>query len=273
MVIDAMNQDLAEQLPKGAVQALKAADAFYKERQTFINDTLKQFMGSRGNPLPAETAASRLVAMTKGKGNFDRFANMWGQLEPAEQADVAATIAASLGRGRNGEFSPAALVQSLDPQKGINPRTARLVFGEDGAKALNDLRILASAKRDAMDRLSPSGQAISGQVGGLKTLLVGLLGLSQGGPAGAIAGGAAQNILTKWGEQRAARMLLNPDFTRWLRAAPQTTNPKVIDRYFARLGTIASVSANDNAAFAGAVRSAVAGSPGAAAAQDQQNPG
>lgn len=268
-VIDAMTQDLAEQLPPEAGQALRAADAFYRERQTFINDTLKQFMGSRGDPLPAETAASRLVSMTQGKGNFERFSRMWGQLEPSEQADVAATVAASLGRARNGEFSPAALVQSLDPNKGINPRTAALIFGRDGAEALRDLRILAGAKRDAMNRLSPSGQAITGATGGLKTLLMGAFGFSTGGPAGAVAGGMAREFIAKVGEQRAARMLLNPDFTKWLRAAPNSNRPQVIDRYFAKLGTIGSIAANDNAAFLGAIRAAFSG-PGAAAAQDEQ---
>lgn len=268
-VIDAMTQDLAEQLPGEAAQALKAADGFYRERQTFINDTLKQFLGSRGNPLSAETAATRLVSMTQGKGNFERFSRMWGQLDDAERADVSATVAASLGRARNGDFSPAMLVRSLDPRQGINPRTAALIFGRDGAQALQDLRLLAKAKTEAMNRQSPSGQAISGAAGGFKTMLMSVLGFASGGPAGAVAGGMGREFLAKWGEQRAARMLLNPDFTRWLKNAPETARPQVIDRYFARLGTIGSIAANDNAAFLGAMRRAFGG-PGAAAAQDEQ---
>ncbi|MDD9396388.1 hypothetical protein, partial [Staphylococcus aureus] len=127
-VIDAMNQDLAEQLPQEASQALRAADGFYKQRQEFINGTLKQFLGDKNNVLPAETAAQRLVSMAQGKGNYERFSSMWKQLEPSEQADVSATIAASLGRKANGDFSLSTLIRSLDHTKGINPRTARLVF-------------------------------------------------------------------------------------------------------------------------------------------------
>lgn len=269
-VIDAMNQDLTEQLPKEASAALRAADSFYRERQTFINNTLKQFMGDRGNPLPAETAAQRLVSIAQGKGNFDRFSRMWQQLEPAEQADVSATIAASLGRKQNGDFSVAALVKSLDPNKGINPRTARLVFGDDGARALQDLRAIAQAKTETMGRQSPSGVAIAAGASGLKKLLWGTMGLIGGGPGGAAAGAVGQTFIQQWGEQRAARMLLNPDFTRWLRNAPNTANPKAIDAYFSRLATT-GIAANDNKAFQQAIMKAFQASPTSAAAQDETN--
>lgn len=272
-VIDAMNQDLTEQLPKEAGQALIAADAFYKQRQEFINGTLKQFMGDRGNPLPAETAAQRLVSMAQGKGNFERFSSMWKQLEPAEQADVAATIAASLGRKANGEFSIATLIRSLDPAKGINPRTARTVFGEDGAKALQDLRIIAAAKTETGQALNNSrtGVMVNQATGGLKTLLWGAVGMMGGGPGGAAAGAVSRNLFAAWGEQRAAKMLLNPDFTKWLRNAPNTTNPQAIDRYFGRLASIRGLASNDNQAFQQAIMQAFRASPTSAAAQDETN--
>lgn len=267
-VIDAMNDDLTAQLPQEASTALRAADGFYRQRQEFINGTLKEFMGSRGSPLPAETAAQRLVSMAQGKGKFDKFSAMWQQLEKAEQADVAATIASSLGRKQNGDFSAAFLIKNLDPNKGINPRTARLIFGKEGAEALNDLRILAQAKGAAMDRLSPSGQAIGKQTGGVRQLLMSAFGFSQGGVVGAVAAPMAAGFLTKMGEQRAARLLLNPDFTKWLRNAPNTTNPKAIDRYFGKLGGISSIAANDNQAFTKALMDHFAKSPGRAAGED-----
>lgn len=273
-VIDGMNQDLTEQLPAEASAALRAADDFYRKRQEFINGTLKQFMGDRGKPLPAETAATRLISMAQGKGNFDRFSKMWGQLDDGEKSDVAATIAASLGRKQNGDFSPAALIKSLDPIKGVNPRTARLVFGEDGAKALADLRIIAQAKTDAMGRMAPSGKAISGMKGGLRTLMLSTLGLSQGGIGGAVLLPAAANLFAKIGEERAARLMLNPDFTKWLRAMPEATNPKAINAYFGKLkasGARSQVAANDIEAFTSAVVESFAQSPRRAAAQEEDN--
>jgi len=275
-VIDAMNTDLAEQLPAEASQALRAADAFYRQRQEFINGTLKQFMGDRGKPLPAETAAQRLVSMAQGKGNFERFGNMWKELDDAERADVAATIAASLGRKANGDFSPATLIRSLDPVKGVNPRTARLVFGEDGAKALNDLRLIAQAKTDTAGALNSSqtGVMVNRASGGLRSLILGTLGLSGGGLAGGVMLPAAGNLLSKIGEERAARLMLNPDFTQWLRAMPQATNPKAINAYFGKLKTSAvksQVFANDVEAFTGAVLDAFAQSPRRAAAQQEND--
>lgn len=275
-VIDGMNQDLAEQLPAEASAALRAADAFYRKRQEFINGTLKQFMGDRGNRLPAETAATRLLSITQGKGNYDRFAKMWGQLEDGEKADVAATIAASLGRKQNGDFSPATLIRSLDPVKGINPRTARLVFGEEGAKALNDLRLIAQAKTDTANALnnSKTGVMVNRASGGLRSLLLGGLGFSTGGPAGAIAAPIAEGVFRRIGEERAARLMLNPDFTKWLRAMPEATNPKAINAYFGKLKASAArsqVAANDVEAFTAAVMEAFAQSPRRAAAQEEDN--
>ncbi len=275
-VIDAMNTDLAEQLPAEASAALRAADAFYRKRQEFINGTLKQFMGDRGNRLPAETAATRLLSITQGKGNYDRFAKMWGQLEDGEKADVAATIAASLGRKGNGDFSPATLIRSLDPVKGINPRTARLVFGEEGAKALNDLRLIAQAKTDTANALnnSKTGVMVNRASGGLRSLLLGGLGFSTGGPAGAIAAPIAEGVFRRIGEERAARLMLNPDFTKWLRAMPEATNPKAINAYFGKLKASAArsqVAANDVEAFTAAVMEAFAQSPRRAAAQEEDN--
>lgn len=249
-VIDAANQDLARELPQGASSALRAADDFYRERQTFINGVLKEFT-KRDGSISGERAGQRLISMTQGKGNFDRFSKMWSQLEPEEQADVAATVASSLGRKANGEFSASALVRSLDPSKGINPRTARLLFGEDGAKALQDLRVISQAKTDTANALNNSrtGVIVQKTAGNLKTMLMAAFGFSTGGAGGAAAGAISREFLSRWGEQRAAKMLLNPDFTRWLRQTPNTTDPKVIDRHFGKLAGISSIAANDNQAF------------------------
>lgn len=269
-VIDAANRDLTRELPQNASDALRAADAFYRERQTFINDTLQGLMGSRGNPASAETVANRLVSMTRGGGNYRRFSSMWQQLEPAEQADVAATVAEGLGRKRNGEFSIATLVQSLDPAKGINPRTARLIFGDDGASALADLRAIANAKTETQGAMNNSrtGTAVNAAAGGLKGLILSGLGFSQGGLAGGVAAPVIGNLISSVGERRTAQMLLNPEFTRWLRNAPNTTNPQAIDRYFSRLsGTMA---ANDNDAIRRAFVDAFRQSPGRAAASEEQ---
>ena len=275
-VIDAMNTDLADQLPAEASAALKAADSFYRQRQEFVNGTLKQFMGDRGNPLPAETAAQRLVSIAQGKGNFERFGKMWQQLDDSERADVSATIAASLGRKANGDFSPATLIKSLDPRQGINPRTAQLVFGDDGAKALADLRVIAQAKTDTANALNASktGVSVGRAASGMRSAMFALFGFSQGGAVGAIAAPMAEGFIAKIGQERAARLMLNSDFTKWLRAMPQATNPKAINAYFGKLkaaGAKSQVVANDIDGFTAAVMESFGQSPGRAAAQEENN--
>lgn len=271
--IDGANLDMARDLPPEAAQAFKAADAFYKERQDFISKTLKAVMGDRNNPLPPETAAARLTSMTKGKGNFERFSAMWKELTPEDQADTAATIAETLGRKANGEFSVPALIKSLDPNKGLNPRTARLVFGEDGAKALTDLRAIAAAKDETQRALNNSrtGTAVSATGDSLRTLMWGLFGFTQGGPVGAAGGAAARGFISNLSEKRAARMLMNPDFTKLLRNAPNTNNPETINRYFSRVAGV--LAANDNEALTGAIASAFRKSPGMAAANEEADRG
>lgn len=272
-VIDAMTQDLTEQLPQEASTALRAADKFYRERQEFINGTLKEFMGSRGNPLGAEQAATRLASMASSKGKFDKFSSMWNQLEPSEQTEITKQIAYSLGRDGKGNFNPALFLNSLDPSKGMSPRTIRLVFGDGGAEALADLRTLTKAKSSAMDRMSPSGQAIAGQARGMRTMLMAALGFGTGDMTGAVAAPLAERFLTKFGEERTARMLLNPDFTKWLKNAPNATNPKAIDRYFGKLAGMSSIAANDNQAFTQALAEAVKQSPRRSAAEQKDDAG
>lgn len=267
--IDGANLDMARDLPPEAAQAFKAADAFYKERQDFISKTLKSVMGDRNNPLPPETAAARLTSMTQGKGNFERFSSMWKELSPEDQADTAATIAETLGRKANGDFSVPALIKSLDPKKGINPRTARLIFGDDGAKALDDLRAIASAKDETQRAMNNSrtGTAVNAARDSFGTLMWGLFGFTQGGPVGAAGGAAARGFFSSLSEKRAARMLMNPDFTKLLRNAPNTNDPATINRYFSRVAGV--LAANDNEALTNAIASAFRKSPGAAAANEE----
>lgn len=260
-VVKEFTADATDQLPDAASSALDQADTFYAQRQDYIGTVLKNLLGTKNSPVPAERAAERLMAMTKGKGDYEKFARVWNELPPADRADTAATLAYGLGRKANGEFSPATLVKSLDPRTGINPRTARLIFGEDGARALSDLRVLSRAKTDVANSLNNSrtGTVVQRAAGGLKTLIMGGLGFSAGGPAGAIAAPIARDLMSKWGEERAARALMNPDFTKMLRQMPETTNAKVIDSYFKRMTVQAAKSpilANDVRSFQEALKSA-----------------
>lgn len=277
IVVDAFEADAKRDLPAEAYGALSTANKFYRERQDFINGVLKDFMGNKGNPVSAETAAARLIAMAKSKGNADKFGAMWKKLEPDEQADVAATIAGALGRKTNGEFSPDILIKSLDPRNGISQRTAKLVFGDKGAAALQDLREIALAKQAAQSErnFTKSGIIASKAQTGLRRAVIGMLGFGAGGPAGAVGGVATEGFLAKLGQERAARLLMNPVFTKAIKSAPQSMDQQAVNGWFSKLGKIAIANptiANDVDEFVNLVgQRLVSQSPVNRAAAEDQN--
>lgn len=239
-VLDAASTDIEKALRSNpdALGAFKAADGFYREKQTFIKDVVQRFTGSRNNPLSAEQAATKFQAMMRNKGDYKRFSEMTKRLEPEERADMAASIAEELGKGRNGEFTLNALANNIEK---MNPRALRDLFGEDGAKALADLRVIARAKADTASGLnnSKSGVVAAG-TNQFKDVILGVVGGGIAGIPGAVTGMAARGGVERLSSARAARLLLNPDFTRWLRQTPATTSPAVINRHFDRLNKLAS---------------------------------
>lgn len=239
-VIDAASADIQRGLSSNpqAQQAYKAADDFYREKQTFIKDVVQRFTGTKNSPLSAEQAASKFQAMMRDKGDYKRFSAMLERLDDTERADMAASVAEGLGVGRNGEFSLAALATNVSK---MNPRALRDLFGKDGAQAIADLKVIARAKADTRSglNLSKSGVVMAAN-NQFKDVLLGALGGGMGGVPGAMGGMAARGALERFSSARAAKLLLNPDFTKWLRQTPNSTSPAVINRHFDRLNKIAS---------------------------------
>lgn len=272
-VIDAASADIQRGLSSNpqAQQAYKAADDFYREKQTFIKDVVQRFTGSKNSPLSAEQAASKFQAMMRDKGDYKRFSDMLGRLDDTERADMAASVAEGLGVGRNGEFSLAALATNVSK---MNPRALRDLFGKEGAEAISDLKIIARAKADTRSglNLSKSGVVMAAN-NQFKDVLLGALGGGMGGVPGAMGGMAARGALERFSSARAVKLLLNPDFTKWLRQTPNSTSPAVINRHFDRLNKIASreqAFLMDAQALQEYLRTAVSQAPGRAAAESQQ---
>lgn len=239
-VLDAASEDIGKALANNpdALASFSAADKFYREKQTFIKDVVQRFTGSRNSPLSGEQAASRFQAMMREKGDYKRFSQMLSKLEPEERSDIAATIAENLGSGRNGEFSLAALSTNIGK---LSPRALRDLFGEDGAKALADLKVIARAKADTRSGLNLSKSGVVMAHGNkFKELLLAAVGGGVAGGPGAVGGMAAGSAFERLSSNRAAKLLLNPDFTKWLRKTPDSTDPEVINRHFNRLNKIAS---------------------------------
>lgn len=256
-----------------ALGALQTANKQWAERSAFRKEVARQFVGTRNNPVAPEVAASRFLSMAKSKGDYNRFSRMFNEMDGTERANVAASIADGLGRGRDGEFSYGRFVSDLE---NMNPRALRDLFGKDGFAALQDLKAIAAAKRDAAAGLNHSntGSVLSRQ-NSFKDALLALFGGGVAGLPGAIGGFVARGALEKFTSKRAARMLLNPDFTKWLRQTPNTTSPEVINWHFARLTSIASknpVLAGDAKALQQVLTDAFSESaPRAAAGQEKDD--
>lgn len=272
-VIDAASADIQRGLASNpqAQAAYKAADDFYREKQTFIKDVVQRFTGTKNAPLSAEQAASKFQAMMRDKGDYKRFSAMLGKLDPTERSDMAASIAETLGTGRNGEFSLAGLATNVSK---MNPRALRDLFGADGAKAIADLRVIARAKADTQSglNLSKSGVVMAAN-NQFKDVLLGALGGGMGGVPGAMGGMAARGAVEGFSSARAAKLLLNPDFTKWLRQTPSSTSPAVINRHFDRLNKLASREQSflmDAKALQEYLRNAASQTPSRAAAESQQ---
>ena len=75
-----------------------------------------------------------------------------------------------------------------------------------------------------------------------RNMLLSGLGFAEAGVTGGVVAPAAASFITRLGDARAARLLTDPNFTRWLRKAPNTAKPRAIDAYFDRLRSLASRS-------------------------------
>jgi hypothetical protein len=270
-VMSSLGRDVERILPPEAAAAFKGADKFYRERMQFKDQVIRRFVGRKDDPISPETAAQRFNSFMRSK-DFGRFSRMMKELEPADRTDIAATVAEGLGKARNGEFSMAALSTNIEK---LSPRAIKEVFGEDGAKAIADLKIIARAKADTSGALNNSRTGVVNSRAGLKDIIMGAVGGGVAGLPGALGGVMLRRLGEKIGSARQARLLLNPDFTKWLKQTPPSAKPAVINAHFARLSRIAAndtVFAADVKALQSTLAEAFAQSPGrAAAGQDEQD--
>ena len=243
-VIDAASADITAALQQAnprAAEAYRRADAFYAQRQAYVRDVVQNYTGPRDRPLSGEQAYARIMALTRPNGDRQRLIQTIRALSADERADVASTVAASLGRSSpEDDFSPARFVSQAER---MTPGARLAVFGSEGAAAVDDLIRIAGAKRDTASSLNRSR---SGQVSNYERMLTGGLsllgaggGYAAGGVAGAAVGAAAAAGAKATALNLSARLLTNPAFVRWLGRAPRTSDPAVITGHVRRLSAIA----------------------------------
>lgn len=242
-VLDGVSDDIGKSLelfPDAAAKYAEA-DGLWRQQAKLRKNIGDQLLG-RNEDLGAGQAAARVMAWAKNDPR--RLMRLMDEVAPDTQAEVRALIAGQLGRQSNGQFQLGAFLRETGEGSGgrLSPAALRAVFGEDGVKAIRDLRILAQAKTDAADatNYSNTGSSIRKAAGSFRRMMLGMFGFSavDGTGAAALAGGGAMlggELVEKLGNQRTIRMLLDPDFTKALRTAPNTNKPQAIDRWFSSL--------------------------------------
>lgn len=281
-IADAAASDISNGLNaagKGDVASrFQQVDAAYRDRMDMIQNTVQKLIGKRGQNLSGEQVYANLKTMAGPRGNASGLTRMFEQMTPDERNDMAATFADALGKNQAGDFSTAFLAKRIAamPQA---MRTA--VFGQDGAKSLSNLALLATAHARVANKLGGSPTGLAGDYRGWLTDLVlgggaGILTHSEAKGAAIAATGAA---LKATRDLMNARMLLNPDIQKWLSSAPSTVNQKAIDVHFNRLNSIAARNpgiAQDIMHFKQAIMNAAANNnapvSGAVAASPDQGP-
>lgn len=241
-IMNAASDDIATGLTAagkgGAARRFKQIDGEYAERMDFIKNTVQKLVGKRDAHHPPGQIFANLKSMASPKGDDAALARMIREMDPDEQADMAATFANALGKNGDGEFSTAFLVKRLENM----PRAAQVnLFGSEGAKSLDNLALLAKEHKRVSRALggSPTGVANDWR-SWLTNLLV-------GGGAGGLADGTATALATAAGavavkggrDAISARTLMSPNIQNWLKSAPKTASAKAIDAHMARLKAIA----------------------------------
>lgn len=246
-ILDALQQDVQASLPPAAAQAFRRADAFYRERMTHIDDIVSRFLGPNDRPLSGEQAFQRLKTMTSPGGDSRRLAGLMRGLDTNERQDIAATIAQSLGRRAPDEpFSTALFLSQV---RKLSPSAQRTMFGESGARSIDNLRLLSQRLEGAEQDINRSRSATVLERQGIRTaaraFIAGIAGMGgqaatgslSGGLAGmAVAGGAmgasaARRVLS-------ARAMVNPRVSMWLADAADVTTRAQAQEMTRRLGVI-----------------------------------
>lgn len=257
-VVDALSEDIQTGLTQAgrpdAAQAYAAADRFYAERRTEISNVIQRVLGrDRNRPPSGERTMNDLLTMAGNRGDATTLRRLWARLEPDEQLDAAATIAASaVSRGENEGFQ---LQNFVNWARGVSPEARQIIFGPEASRSIGNLVRITKALQATEGSLNRSRSGVvrnwagafrdftRGGIGGTVLGAVGGGSPIASGAAGAVIGGTVS--LGGMALRRlSARSLMSPDLSRWLAAAPRATTPTAIRSHIDRLQVIARTQRN-----------------------------
>ncbi len=189
--LDAATGDINAQLNPRASRAYKRADAIWKARSEKIDRVVETFLGGKGDEaMSAEKVANNITRLSSPKTGDSRvLEQMLGTLKPDELKDVAATIAARLGRrGEDAENDFSSNLFFTQLQR-FSPKARKALWGEQGAKDLADLAAIAEQRGKVLGKMNVSA---SGRVGNFLKVMSAVLGAPAAG--GAAAAGATGGV-------------------------------------------------------------------------------
>jgi hypothetical protein len=285
-VTGSLNNDVARDLGSSSPQALSLynkADGMWRDMSNLRQQVVQKLIGPANNPISGEQTLNRVSNMMNNKGDLQRFNRVMGMMTPEEKSDFAATLFNNIGqRSADEPFSPAYF---LSQTKNMQPDALKTVFGEEGARSIQNLRVASQGFKEATGQLNNSR---SGLVANWKSMLGSVLSMKNAGAAAAgyeVAGapGAAAAVIGSTIakpvlNRMSAKTLMNPDVSQWIRAASKAQSPSQIKSMIGKLDNVG----NGNAAIQGElqpIRNAIAqfandnfGSSGRAAASPNGGP-
>lgn len=235
---DDIRSGLASQGKGDAARAFDVADKAYSDRMDFISGTLQKLIGRRQDNLSGEAIAKRFASMRGTGGDAQGLGKFFNTLNKDERADISATILDAIGKNGKGDFSLAFLAKNIN---NIPASARRTIFGAEGAKSLENLKVIAKAFDSVKRNTSNTGigndwRSVLGSAlfGGAAPLAVG----SGGGTAAALAVTAGSAKLTR--DYFSAKMVMSPNFQRWLKKAVAARTPEQIADSFKSLRRVAA---------------------------------
>jgi hypothetical protein len=237
-VADVVADDIATSLSAagkdGVVRQFRRADRFDRDRHNFIQGSLRSLIG---DGFDSRQILDNFRAMAAPRGDSAGFVRFLKTMAPSERADIAATLAETLGKGADGQFSTAALTSQA---RELTPAASRNLFGADGARSLDNLIILADEHNRVTQALGPASASMdlrSAVVGAFFSTLPAVLDdgttWRSGAVGGALVAKSAYDFLS-------ARAAVSTDLTNWLRSTPATRSPQLVARHMDKLALIAA---------------------------------
>lgn len=250
-----ISRDMLDAGPNGRIASdlYREGDVRWRLAKMDERQLVDKLIGPADAPISGKDAISRAVQWLSSSGENGTYAaRFWNKLSKQDQQDFAATVASTFGRKAPDE--PFSAAQFIAATRTIPPSSRKLLFGDEGAQSIANLRALTKAYQDTSRFLNHSrsgvvinwGRELSGIAtrGGISGAIGSAVGGAVGGVPGAVVGGTAGAAIGAGSkllaEKLSARSLMNTDLSKWLAMAPRQTTEQGIMSHIGKLTSIAA---------------------------------